>query len=71
MLRNIRGPLSHVPPRYECVNPVRDKPLKEITKFQNKLDNIDASPCQNNLAAARFFKEIMYSHNDLLDNLYR
>lgn len=56
MLRNARGPLSHVSPRYECVNPVRDKPLKEIARFQNKLDNIDASPSQNNLAAAQFFQ---------------
>jgi len=69
MLRNVRRPRTHVPPNLEGTNEVRDKLLKEITDIQSKLDKLSGSPSQNNLAAAQTFKEMIYSRNELLNNL--
>ncbi|NKB34484.1 MAG: hypothetical protein GKR91_15435 [Pseudomonadales bacterium] len=69
MLRNVRRPRNHVPPNYEGANAVRDKLLKEITDLQTKLDNLSGSPSQNNLSAAQSFKEMIYSREELLNNL--
>jgi|APSaa5957512535_1039671.scaffolds.fasta_scaffold40630_2 hypothetical protein len=71
MLRNVRRPRSHVAPNYEGANAIRDKLLHEIADLQNKLDSIGGSPSQNNLASAQSFKEMIYSRNELLNNLAR
>ncbi len=71
MLRNVRRPRSHVRPNYEGANAVRDKLLREIAEIQSKLDNLSGSPSQTNLVVAQSFKEMIYSHNELLNNLAR
>ncbi len=69
MLRNVRRQRSHVKPKYQNANAVRDKLLLEIAELQSKLDNIGTSPSRNNLEAVQTFKEMIYSRNELLDNL--
>jgi len=71
MLRNVRRQRSHVLPNYRDTNAVRDKLLQEIADLQNKLYNVEGSPSQSNLVAAQTFKEMIYSRNNLLDNISR
>ena len=69
MLRNVRSRRSHISPNFKNTHAVREKLLEEITDLRSKLDSIELSPSQTNLADAQSYKSMIHSRQQLLGDI--